>query len=184
MRQFKINFLTLLVISTFSQAEAGEPYWMLGLGALWKSDSTYDPDMLQAASITYGYGFNEHWAVELDYLQSFGGGEFSRRDSTLTSGKETGEYSTWMSSLGINYRHLINDTFYLKGQAAYNYVEEERTSSEAGMGDYSVEHSGLIGLGGGVLLGDVVGSSLTLELDYTYYFNDLMGLMIGVNATF
>lgn len=190
MKQFavKLRVLMLLALGFSSSAQAGEPYWLVDLGLLFKSDSTYEPDMLTAASVRYGYGFNANLAFEVDYTHTLSGGAFERDVSTLTGfgtdTTETGEFSVWMTSLGFVYRHLLGQSFYIKGKLAYNYSEEERTSSAAGQGDYSVNDSIALGLGGGFLLGEVVGSSLTIELDYRFFGNDYSGFMLGANATF
>lgn len=179
-----IGFIVLMIVSMFSRAEAGEQYWMADLGVQWNLDSSFDADMLQVASLTYGYGLSSDWAVELEYLQSIGGGAYSR-DVTINSAPATekGEFSLWMTSLGMNYRHLFGDTVYLKAKLAYNYTELDRTSS-TNSGDLEPLHNLEMGLGAGFLFGDVIGSSLTAELEYTIYNADLMGLMLGVNATF
>ncbi|MDX1811199.1 MAG: hypothetical protein R3240_04580 [Gammaproteobacteria bacterium] len=185
---FAIGLILSGCLALVSRAEAGEQYWMADVGLLWNLDNTYEPDMMQLFSITYGYGFNASWAAEIDYKQTFGGGKFSRSVSTnntgFTSSPETGKFSLWMSSASLVYRHMLNEQFYARGDLAFNYREEKRTSSQAGKGDFSVVNDFTIGGGVGMLLGNVIGSSLTVEADFTYYNSDLMGLMIGANATF
>ncbi len=180
--------LLSLVLSVFcAQTQAGQSYWMVDAGIQFKDDNTYDPDFLQALGLTYGYGLDAHWSVEIDYNRSFGGGSYSRDVSGVsgfTEMTETGEYTLWIAALGVSYRQLFTERFYLKAKLASSYSEEKRSSSTAGQADFNAEGGVAFGLGGGLLLGEMVGSSFTLEVDYTLYSNDYSGFSVGVNVTF
>lgn len=187
MKPFISRFLFIfsLILPT---AQAGEHFWFADLGVQWKNDNTYDPDLIQSLGLTYGYGLNTNWAIEIDYLQSIGGGSYERDVSNLIGfeGNETesGELTLWSSAISINFRQIMAESLYFKGRLGYNYSEEERTSSVAGKGSFNDEHSYVISIGGGFLAGELVGSSTTFELEYSFFGNKYSGLMFGANLTF
>ncbi len=162
-----------------AQAEKGDQYYLANL-AYSLVDISADPDPLMLVSLSYGYGLSQKWALEVDYTQSFSGGEYKETD---TGTNTKGEYSLWALSVNAAYRHLFKDVFYFKGKIGYTYGESELTRSEDST--KSKELNSLAGaLGVGYLAGNVIGSSLTLELMLAKQSEDLTSIMIGANATF
>jgi len=177
-RSIFILFLLLSGVVGQAQAENGDQYWMAkaGLSFFDKSDS---PDSMQAINVSYGYGITKSIAAELDYQQSIGGGGYSKDAIS-----EKGEYSYKLASVGAAYRYVFYESLYFRGKLALGFGNEERTSD---LPDAS-ETSDLTNLSGslalGALAGDIVGSSLTLELEYTQHSTDLSSVMLGANVTF
>jgi len=179
--------IALLVVLVFlfigqAQAEKGGHYYLANLGYAFV-DVSGDPDPLMLASLSYGYGFSQKWALEVDYTQSFSGGEYENSDGGTPPIITKGEYSLWALSVNAAYRHLFKDVFYFKGKIGYTYGDSELTSSEDST--KSKEINSLSGaLGVGYLAGAVVGSALTLELMLAKQTEDLTSIMIGANVTF
>jgi len=179
----RIALIVVLVFLSIGQAQAekGDQYYLANL-AYTLVDESADPDPLMLVSLSYGYGLSQKWALEVDYTQSFSGGEYKETD-TVTNTTNEGEYSLWALSVNAAYRHLFKDVFYFKGKIGYTYGEDELTRSEDST--KSSEINSLSGaLGVGYLAGNVVGSSLTLELMLAKQSENLTSIMIGANATF
>jgi len=166
-----------------AQAESGDQYYLVNLGYTQK-DISEKPDPLILASLSYGYGLTQKWAVEVDYAQSISGGGLTKEITPTES--VDGDYSVWFMTLGAAYRHIFLDTFYFKGKAGFTFGEDELKFNDNTAVDNdkkSIEaFSG--GLGVGYLAGDVIGSSVTVEAGLVMHSQDLMSLMIGANATF
>jgi len=178
-RSIVIIFLILSGISSQANAESGDQYWMAKAGLSWlnKSDK---PDTLKALNLTYGYGVTEGIAVELDYQQSAGGGSYSTVSGTTT---EKGAYSYKLGSIGAAYRYVFYESLYFRGKLALAYGENRRTSNLIKT-DYS-EVANLTGsLALGILAGDIVGSSFTVELEYRQQSESLKSALLGFNLTF
>ena len=159
-------------------AEKGEHYYLGNVGYMFKEISE-SPDPLMVLAFTYGYGINSNWALEMDYMQSISGGGYK----TSGTPEAEGEYSLWAFTGNVAYRHLFKEVFYFKGKLGFTYGEDKLTSSL--VGDDKKELTALSAAGGvGYLAGDILGSSLTLELMITKPSGDLTGIMVGANATF
>jgi len=160
-----------------ANAEKGDQYWMLkaGLSFIDNSDS---PDAIQSLNITYGYGITKAIAAEVDYQHSLGGGGYDNTDTN-----QKGEYSFNLMSIGAAYRHVFYEQLYARGKIAFAFGNDERTIE--GTDAKTGEPSGVAGsLALGVLAGNVVGSSLTLELEYLKQPGDLSSILLGANVTF
>jgi len=184
MKRLIILLSILFSMSTLTIAKAGEHYWLIDAGMLW-NDKSEKPDGSVLAGLSYGYGFNANWAVEFDYKQTVSGGEYSHTITPVNAvDKESGEFSVWILSSNIAYRHLLMDSLYMKGKLGFNFGEEERTSNISSREKKTDISSFNAALGAGFLAGDVIGSSLTVELEFAIHQEDLMSFMLGANATF
>ncbi|MDH5257794.1 MAG: outer membrane beta-barrel protein [Gammaproteobacteria bacterium] len=178
-RSIFIMCLLLSAISGQANAENGDQYWMVKAGLSW-FDYSDSPDAMTAANITYGYGVTKNIAAELDYQQSIGGGEYSK---VVGADTEKGEFAYKLFSVGAAYRHVFYESLYFRGKVAFAFGDEERTSSLIKNDTSDVTNlTGSLALG--ALAGDVVGSSLTLELEYIQQSSELSSLMLGANVTF
>jgi len=177
-RSISVVFLLLFGMAGQANAEMGDQYWMAKAGLSW-FDYSDKPESMQAINVTYGYGVTKAIAAEVDYQQSVGGGAYSK-----AGGIEKGEYSYKLFSLGAAYRHVFYESLYVRGKLAFAFGDEERTSSEPNNNatDDVLNFSG--GLALGALAGDVIGSSLTLELEYIQQSSSLSSVMLGANVTF
>lgn len=178
-RSIFILFFILATIATQANAENGDQYWMIKAGATW-FDKADKPDSLQALNVTYGYGLSKSFAVEVDFQQSAGGGKYS----TIENGNaEKGTYSYNMGSIGAAYRYVFYERLYFRGKAAFAYGAEMRTNSLTGTATADVQSlTGSLALG--LLAGNIIGSSLTLELEYIKQSDTLSSAMLGANLTF
>ena len=174
-RSIIVLFLMLFGVVGQASAEKGDQYWMAKAGMTF-FDHEDSPDYLQAVNFTYGYGLTAAIAAEVDYQQSIGGGKYS-----LTG--ESGEFKYKLASIGAAYRHVFYERLYFRGKLAFAIGDEERTSSlvATSVGDVANVAGGLAL---GVLAGNVIGSSLTLELEYIKQSSSLSSVMLGVNLTF
>ncbi len=178
-RSLVILFLMLSAVVSQVNAGNGDQYWMAKAGVSWL-EKTDKPDMLQVLNVTYGYGLSESVALELDYQQSVAGGEYSR---TVGGTAEIGAFAYKLGSIGAAYRYVFYERLYFRGKAAFAYGLEERTSSLGGT--LSADVTNLTGsLAIGILAGSVMGSSLTLELEYLQQSSVLNSTMLGANLTF
>ena len=174
-RSIVILFLMLFGIVGQASAERGDQYWMAKAGVTF-FDHEDSPEYLQAVNFTYGYGVMKDIAAEIDYQQSVGGGKY-----TLAS--ESGEFKYKLMSLGAAYRKVFSERLYFRGKVAFAIGDEERTSSLVKSSVSDVANvSGGVALG--MLAGNVVGSSLTLELEYIMQSSSLSSVMLGANLTF
>ena len=178
-RSIVILFLMLSGMAGQANAERGDQYWMAKAGVTI-FDHEDSPDILQAVNFTYGYGITSAIAAEVDYQQSIGGGGYSK---TAGSQPEKGEFSYKLASVGAAYRYVFYESLYFRAKAAFAFGDEERTSSIASTNTSDVTNlTGSLALG--ALAGDVIGSSLTLELEYIKQSKSLSSFMLGANVTF
>ena len=177
-RSIVILFLILLGMTSQAYAERGDQYWMAKAGVSF-FDEKESPDYMQALNLTYGYGLTKAIAAELDYQQSVGGGKY-----TVSSTGETGKFSYKLVTIGAAYRHVFYERLYFRGKAAFGFGDEERNSSDPANDDTSDVKNLTAGLALGVLAGDIIGSSLTLELEYIQQADTLSSVMLGANLTF
>jgi len=179
---FLLCFLFLGFVGQAS-AERGDHFWLLKGGMLWV-DKAENPDSLTSLGLTYGYGITERIALEIDYDQTLSGGAYDVKPPAVNIA-EKGEYSMWLASANVAYRHLLFAGLYLKARLGYTYGDESRTTDNATVGDKSDTLHGIGGaLGLGYLAGPLIGSSTTFELAYTLHNQDISSAMLGVNLTF
>jgi len=173
-----IACLLMFGLTGHANAEKGDQYWMAKAGLSFFDKSQDEPDSLQAINFTYGYGLTKAIAAEVDYQQSVGGGAYKRSDNT-----EEGEFAYKLFSVGAAYRHVFYESLYFRGKLAFAFGDEERTSSLVATETSDVTNfSGALALG--FLAGDVIGSSLTLELEYIQHSSALSSVLLGANVTF
>ena len=185
MKRLLVLFFVLTSAASTAHAENGDQYWFAHAGLLF-DDKSEKPDALTMLGLTYGYGITEKIAMEIDYNHSLTGGGYSKTLPAPVNGNSTedGKYSLWMLSANAVYRHLLLESLYFKGKLGFTYGKEERTSNIPQNADKQTLTSVDGGLGIGYLAGAVIGSSLTIELEYTIHKQDLMSLMLGANITF
>jgi len=173
-------FIILLFLSGFAShanAEGGDQYWLLKAGVSFFNNAD-KPDSMRALNISYGYRFINNFAAEIDYQQTLSGGDYNNTDT----GKK-GDYSYKLGSIGVAYRYVFYERLYFRGKLAVAYGEEKLTvETQDDTTDSTTNLTGSLALG--VLAGDLVGSSLTLELEYRQLSSDLSAVMLGANVTF
>ena len=172
-----VILLCVLVFSSIGQAQAemGDHFYLLKGGLMW-ADSADKPDSLTTLGLTYGYGLTERFSLEIDYDRTISGGAYTR------TGGSKGEYKYWLASADFAYRHLVYKGIYLKAKAGYMYGNEAVTNDAGDQDDTIQGLNGSLGLG--YLAGDVLGSSTTIELSYTWHKQDITSAMLGINLTF
>ena len=175
-RSLIVVFFTLFGLAGQASAEGGDQYWMFKAGLSWFNNSD-KPDNMKALNLTYGYGITTRITAELDYQQSADGGAYKNDNG------EEGKYAYKMGSIGAAYRYVFYESLYFRGKLALAYGNEERTSNLVDTDTSDVTNvTGSLALG--LLAGDVIGSSLTLELEYLQQSSDLNSVLLGANITF
>jgi len=181
-RSFIILLFMLFGLASPVNAENGDQYWLFKAGASWL-DNADKPDYLQALNITYGYGLSKSIAAEIDYQQSAGGGKYANETNA-----ETGKYAYKLASIGAAYRYVFYERLYFRGKVAVAYGEEQATRTNTVNNVTRSETEELFNLAGGlalgVLAGDIIGSSFTLELEYIRQSDTLSSVLLGANLTF
>ena len=179
-------FIGFVVLWSSTVYAGGKHYWLADAGMLLNQGKNDNPAIEGLVGLTYGYGFNSQYALEVDYLQSIFGGKYSKTLNPPVSAVslEDGQYSHWMSSVNGVYRHLFGKMFYLKAKLGFMFGQEHRSTNVPNKSNNSSIQAIDGGLGGGVLLGPVLGTSSTLELNYTQHNQKLMSFTLGLNVTF
>lgn len=172
MKKYWLFVLTIWVMTydRAALADWGDQYIMGKAGIMTIDINNADP--LVSMGLLYGFGLTPNVSAEAELNASITGGEYIGEN-------EKGKFTIWtVATYGVH-RLAFNPQFYLKTKVGILYENFDRESPTS-------QQSTVKGFGaaGGLGIGMIAGSVLTLELEASAIDKDVLFISLGAHYRF